>query len=129
MAHSAEVRPPLLDYCLVEFVFRLAPEWKIRGEWNKILLREAMAGRIPEPVRARVDKMGFPAPDDRLLCGEIFERLFELVTSRKAREPGIYNMENMVGDRERARDRPNRKMGLRLFRVAQFETWAREFNV
>lgn len=129
MAHSVEVRLPLLDYRLVELAFRLAPEWKIRGEWNKFLLREAMAGRIPEPVRARVDKMGFPAPDDRLLCGKIFERLFELVTSRKARERGIYNMEKMVGDLEQARDRPNRKMGLRLFRVAQFETWAREFNV
>jgi len=129
MAHSVEARLPFLDYRLVELAFRLPFTWKIRGQWNKYILRQAMRGRIPEVVRTRVDKMGFPSPDARLLGDETFPRLFELVTSQRARERGIYSMKQMVRDLERARDSHDRDMALRLFRVAIFETWANAYGV
>src|SRR5207244_8389296 len=30
------------------------------GAWNKALLRRSLSGRIPDPVRNRLDKRGFP---------------------------------------------------------------------
>src|SRR5438105_3589136 len=62
MAHSIEARLPFLDHRLAEFAFSLPDNWKMRGPWNKFVLREAMAGRIPENVRKRADKMGFRVP-------------------------------------------------------------------
>ncbi len=64
MAHSIEARVPFLDSRLVEFVFTLPDELKIRGVTTKHILRESMKGILPEAVRTRKDKMGFkPNPD------------------------------------------------------------------
>jgi asparagine synthase (glutamine-hydrolysing) len=61
MAHSLEVRAPLLDYRIVEFASTLPGEWKIRGGTGKVFLRQAVKGLIPEKVLNR-SKMGFGAP-------------------------------------------------------------------
>ena len=41
MAHSVEARLPFMDYRLVSYAFQLPGEMKIRGPWNKYVLREA----------------------------------------------------------------------------------------
>jgi asparagine synthase (glutamine-hydrolysing) len=64
MAHSIEARVPFLDYRLVEFLFKLPEEWKIRGVTTKYILREAMQGILPEAIRTRKDKIGFKASSD-----------------------------------------------------------------
>jgi asparagine synthase (glutamine-hydrolysing) len=61
MAHGIESRVPFLDHRLVEFAFSLPPDAKVRGAETKRLLREAMAGVLPEPIRRRRDKLGFAA--------------------------------------------------------------------
>ena len=61
MAHSIEARVPFLDHRLVEFAFQLPGEFKVRGVETKAVLREAMRGVLPEPIRARKDKIGFRA--------------------------------------------------------------------
>ena len=80
MAHSIEVRLPFLDYRLVQQVFALGAEHKLSGPWNKHVLRRAMTGRIPESVRARVDKMGFPTNAASWFKGPLFERLRDVIT-------------------------------------------------
>lgn len=62
MAHSVEARLPFLDHRLVSLVASMSSDLKLRGPWNKFVLRESMRGRIPESVRSRVDKMRFPVP-------------------------------------------------------------------
>ena len=62
MAHSLEVRVPLLDHRLVEAVLRL-PEWVQRkGHGPKALLVDALGPDLPLLVRKRRDKMGFSFP-------------------------------------------------------------------
>jgi asparagine synthase (glutamine-hydrolysing) len=61
MYHSIEARVPFLDHRLVELVFRLPPELKIHDARTKHVLREALAGTLPEEVRTRRDKIGFRA--------------------------------------------------------------------
>jgi asparagine synthase (glutamine-hydrolysing) len=61
MAHSIEARVPFLDHRLVELAFRLPGESKVRGADTKRILREAMKGVLPEPIRTRRDKLGFRA--------------------------------------------------------------------
>jgi asparagine synthase (glutamine-hydrolysing) len=63
MAFSVESRLPFLDYRLVEFVFSLPSSFKIRGGYTKRILREGMAGVIPEKIRWRKGKLGFATPE------------------------------------------------------------------
>ena len=123
MAHSIESRLPFLDYRLVSFAFALELNWHLRGPWNKYVLRQAMRGRIPESVRTRVDKMGFPVPANRWIADSLCEPVLDLVTSRAARERGIYNIDTIVHDVARHR-RGEVQIGDSIFDVAQFEVWS-----
>jgi asparagine synthase (glutamine-hydrolysing) len=71
MAHSVESRVPFLDYRLVEYVFSLPDDQKIRNAVTKFVLRNAMEGILPDTVRGRMDKMGFVTPEEEWLKGNI----------------------------------------------------------
>ena len=123
MAHSLEVRLPFLDYRLVSLLFNMPSEWKLRGPLNKFVLREAMQGRIPESVRTRVDKMGFPTPVNKWLAGDLYKPLKDILSSQEARERGIYHIDQLLSDLDR-HEQGVADLSGRLFNVAQFETWA-----
>ena len=61
MAHSLEVRVPLLATPLVEFAFSLPGRLKMPGYQPKWLLRRALAGVLPREI-VRAPKKGFNAP-------------------------------------------------------------------
>ncbi|MEI8321158.1 MAG: asparagine synthase (glutamine-hydrolyzing) [Alphaproteobacteria bacterium] len=67
MAFSIESRQPFLDYRLVEFLISLPPEKKFQKGNTKVIIREAMKGILPEIVRNRVTKFGFPSPQETLI--------------------------------------------------------------
>ncbi|WP_303673634.1 asparagine synthase (glutamine-hydrolyzing) [Vampirovibrio chlorellavorus] len=62
MAFSLESRLPFLDYRLVQFMFSLPPQFKIRGARTKHLLYETAQDLIPPAILNRRDKMGFSTP-------------------------------------------------------------------
>ncbi len=64
MAFSVESRVPFLDHRLVEFVFQLATDEKVRGTVTKHILRKALRGILPEAVEKRKDKKGFVTPGE-----------------------------------------------------------------
>lgn len=63
MAFGIEARAPYLDYRLVEFSFGEAAGWRIYDGWTKWVLREAMAGTVPNEIVWRRDKVGFETPE------------------------------------------------------------------
>jgi asparagine synthase (glutamine-hydrolysing) len=123
MAHSIEARLPFLDYRLVTLMFTLDPEWKLRGQWNKYILRQAMRGRIPERVRLRVDKMGFPVPWRQWAAKDLHRPMHDIIASRQARERGIYDTGAILRDFERCR-RGEGDFSHRMFNAVAFELWA-----
>ena len=72
MAHSLEVRCPLLDYRIVEFAAQLPPEMKLKGLRTKHLLRVSQRSRLPADVLGRA-KRGFNAPVSQWLLGPLRE--------------------------------------------------------
>jgi asparagine synthase (glutamine-hydrolysing) len=124
MAHSIEERMPFLDYRLVSMAFRLPENWKMRGPWNKYILRQAMRGRIPESVRTRPDKMGFPTPTKEWFSGRLYASIQDILHSREVRERGIYNMGVIRRDLELHRD-GKIDVSTKLFNLAQFELWSK----
>lgn len=63
MAFSIESRVPFLVTDIVDFALSLPAEYKIRSGYTKAVFRKAMEGLIPEDIRLRRDKLGFPAPE------------------------------------------------------------------
>lgn len=57
-----EVRYPFLDHRIVEFAYRLPPEFLIRDGFHKWILREAMRGLLPDSIVDRRRKTGMPFP-------------------------------------------------------------------
>jgi asparagine synthase (glutamine-hydrolysing) len=68
MAFSVEARTPFLDYRLVERAQAVPASDLIHDGWTKAILREAMAGVVPDTILRRADKLGFPTPEKRWLC-------------------------------------------------------------
>lgn len=55
-AFSIEVRHPFMDKRLVEFCLALPPEQKLKNGWSRSIMRLALAGVLPEPIRWRGGK-------------------------------------------------------------------------
>jgi asparagine synthase (glutamine-hydrolysing) len=70
MAHSLEVRSPLLDYRILEFGARLPVNLKINNREGKVLLREVAAKRLPKEI-AGMPKKGFSIPVAKWLRGDL----------------------------------------------------------
>jgi len=128
MGNSVESRLPFMDYRLVSFLFAMPDEYKLRGQWNKYIQRRALTGKIPESVRTRVDKMGFPVPLKKWMAGELLESVADALHSRPCRERGIYNwpaLSNVID----AHRRGEVDASLQLFYVGQFEVWAQMIHL
>lgn len=81
MAFSIESRVPFLDVRLVEYIASLPLDQKIRNGMTKHVLRRAIKGLVPEPVRCRTDKMGFTTPDEIWMKEELRPFVLEVFTS------------------------------------------------
>jgi asparagine synthase (glutamine-hydrolysing) len=75
MAHSLEVRSPLLDRRLIEFAFRIPTSRKLPRLRAKHLLRSLAKRRLP-PENLNLPKHGFTAPAGRWIT-ETFRGRFE----------------------------------------------------
>lgn len=77
MAHSREVRLPFLSHELVEFVFSLPDDFKLKEGWTKYILRKSMDGILPKSICWRVDKIGYAAPQMKWLQNEAVKEIIE----------------------------------------------------
>ena len=91
MSHGIEVRMPFMDWQLVTYSFALPETSKIGGGHTKRVLRHAMRGILPEPIRLRTKKIGFIAPLDRWATGALKPWLLDLSTSRSFIESSVWN--------------------------------------
>jgi asparagine synthase (glutamine-hydrolysing) len=70
MAHSLEVRVPLLDHEVVEYAAGIPPGYKLRHGQGKYILKKALEGLLPHNILYR-RKMGFSLPLARWFRGEL----------------------------------------------------------
>jgi asparagine synthase (glutamine-hydrolysing) len=90
MAHSLEVRVPLLDHKLVEFAATVPPELHLKGLQKKYLLKRALAHRLPAKVLNR-KKGGFNVPIPRWLRHELRDHTQDVLSERRLREQGYFD--------------------------------------
>jgi asparagine synthase (glutamine-hydrolysing) len=74
MAHSLEVREPLMDHELVEWAATLPSAFKLQGRNGKAFFKKAMEPHLPNDVLYR-PKMGFAVPLARWFRGPLKQRV------------------------------------------------------
>ena len=90
MAHSLEVREPLMDHPLVEWLASLPNTLKIEGQDGKYLLKRAMEPLLPNEIMYR-PKMGFSVPLARWFRGPLQQRVRDGVLGPTLAETGIFD--------------------------------------
>ena len=125
MAHSLEVRCPLVDQEVVALAEALRPSLKLCGFRGKQLLRRAMAKSLPPPI-ARRRKQGFGIPHARWLRQDLRELSYDLLLSPRALGRGYFERHAL----ETLLDEHNRGLldhGLRIWNLLWLELWHRRF--
>jgi asparagine synthase (glutamine-hydrolysing) len=126
MAHSLESRLPFMDYRLVEFIFTLPSDFKIKNGKGKYIHREAMQGIVPGYIINNPVKFGFDSPLAHLFEKDGEDDAKSILLSNKCINRGIFSKkaleeafkEQKVGKRDHSRT---------LYRMLSVELWFREF--
>ncbi len=124
MAHSVELRVPLLDHHVLEFAARLPTAFKVSGHQTKRVLRAAAAPLLPPAILHR-PKAGFPVPYSAWLRGPLAGRVRETLLSRAARDRGYFSpgaVERLLAEHERHGHRARE-----VFALLALEFWHRRF--
>jgi len=92
MAHALEVRVPLLDHKLVEWISGLPPELKLKGSEGKYLFKKAMEKYLPQDILYR-KKQGFAVPLAAWFRGPLRERVQQALLGPNLAATGIFNQD------------------------------------
>jgi asparagine synthase (glutamine-hydrolysing) len=90
MAHSLEVRVPLLDHELVEWMSLVPSRWKVRRLELKHLLKQVALEMLPRSIVTR-PKAGFHVPVPVWLKGELRPLLDEQLGAATITRQGVFD--------------------------------------
>jgi asparagine synthase (glutamine-hydrolysing) len=126
MAHSLEVREPLMDHPLVEWCASLPSSLKMQDGEGKYLLKKAMEPRLSGEILYR-SKMGFAVPVERWFRGPLRQRVRDDVLNGALAETGYFEqtaLRQMVEDHQSGR----RDYSGPLWSALMFEAFLRNVN-
>jgi len=86
MAHGLEIRVPLLDHKLVELMFSIPSNLKIKQGVPKPLLVNSLKRKLPDFI-VRRKKMGFTLPFEVWMRGEMRPEIESVLLSRSGKLP------------------------------------------
>jgi asparagine synthase (glutamine-hydrolysing) len=90
MAHALEVRVPLLDHELVEWISGLPASLKLQGREGKFIFKKALEPYLPDDILYR-DKMGFAVPLASWFRGPLRQRLNNALIDPVLSDSGFFN--------------------------------------
>ena len=123
MAHSLEVRAPLLDHRFMELAASIPASLKLKGTAGKYILKKSLEGTLSHDILYR-NKMGFAVPLERWFRVELKDLahtlLFEEQTHQYINMDTVKTLwkEHQSGLRNRATE---------LWTVLMFRMWERQF--
>jgi asparagine synthase (glutamine-hydrolysing) len=123
MAHALEVREPLMDHPLVEWLARLPRSLKVRGQEGKWLLKKAMEPHLPHEIMYR-PKMGFAVPLERWFRGPLRQRVRDAVLGSTLADSGYFDTATLRKILQ-AHDSGLRDYSAPLWTVLMFEAFMR----
>jgi asparagine synthase (glutamine-hydrolysing) len=90
MHHSLEVRVPLLDHKLIEWISMLPPDIKLKGSEGKYILKKALEPYLPHEVLYR-KKMGFSVPLADWFRGALKNTVADVILGSRMADCGYFD--------------------------------------
>jgi asparagine synthase (glutamine-hydrolysing) len=121
MAHSIEVRVPLLDHQLVEWTASLPASFKRHEGEGKYLLKKSMETRLPKDILYR-PKKGFAVPLAEWFRGPLRQRLLTALGSETLQSVDVFDrraLTNLFNDHDSGR----RDCSAALWSILMFEAF------
>jgi len=91
MAHALEVRVPLLDHQLVEWISGLPADMKLKGGEGKYIFKKSLEAHLPHDILYR-KKMGFSVPLASWFRGPLAQRVRDSLLGPLLADTGIFNL-------------------------------------
>lgn len=98
MAHGVEIRSPFLDWRLVSYLFSLPSNTKIGSGFTKRILRDALKDILPDAIRKRTSKLGFPNLAEAWTSPRAQEFMRDVTASLEFQQSAIWNGKRIVKD-------------------------------
>ena len=125
MAHGLEVRSPLCDYSLVEYVTNLPTSYRLKGTRSKHIFKHVARKWLPMEITER-KKVGFDSPVGQWLKEELREFLLTFLSAENLKRSGLLDPDTvsmLIGDHLSGR----RDYSLQLWSLMALETWYRMY--
>ena len=126
MAFSLETRLPFLDFRVVEYLFSLPSDQKIKRGVTKVVLRNAMVEILPQEVRNRSDKMGFTTPENIWFRTNLRNQIETMIRSKSFADRGYFNVEKVKKAFHRHCEGKT-NISFTIWRWVNLELWFRNF--
>jgi len=121
MFNSLEIRSPLLDYKLVDFINSIPIDLKFRGIKTKYIFKKLMEDKLPKEIVYR-KKKGFGIPIAEWFSGELKNFIKEILNKEKIENQGIFNykyIDKLLNDHF-SKKKDNRKL---IWTLIIFQMW------
>lgn len=128
MAFSIEERAPFLDFNLLEFLFSLSNDQKVKDGVSKIIMRRSLKGILPYSIVHRKTKLGFNVPEeDWIKSDELFNFIMRAENTRYLKD-SIIN-EKVFKEEYVKYNKGRSGYNQTLWRVINYALWRKRFNI
>ena len=119
-----KVISPYLEYEVMDYMAGLTHDQRIRNGTTKWILREAMKGILPESIRTRQLKLGFPAPEETWMKNDLMGLVCRTFDSAEFKARPYWDAKKVTDEYLEflAGNRPYNRMFWRVFCT---EVWLR----
>jgi asparagine synthase (glutamine-hydrolysing) len=124
MANSLELRVPFLDHKVLEFAASLPPDYKVRGQQTKRVLKAVFAKALPNEVVER-RKAGFPVPYEDWLRRDLKQEVDDVLLSDRAISRAYFRKNEI--ERLLESNSHNGKYAKEIFCLLVLELWHQVF--
>lgn len=125
MAHSLEVRAPLLDHRVMELAAKMPSNLKLRGRQGKFIFKKVMAKYLPPDILYR-RKMGFSVPVAEWFRSDL-KRLTEEMLLGSTFESGAYLNQEFIRYLWEKHQSGRWNFSKQLWAILVLEFWMRRF--
>jgi asparagine synthase (glutamine-hydrolysing) len=94
MANSLEVRVPILDHKLVEWIATISPKLKLKGSEGKYIFKKSLEPYLTDDILYR-KKMGFSVPISNWFRNELKDDVRNVILSDEMLNTGLFNQNTL----------------------------------
>ncbi len=94
MANSLEVRVPILDHKLVEWIAKISPTFKLKGSEGKYIFKKSLEPYLSDDILYR-KKMGFSVPISNWFRNELKDEIRDVILSDEMLSSGLFNQSTL----------------------------------